>query len=281
MSTIELNESHHDFYDRKPFITNHNLMGHPLLTMESLGELVQRLPQQQVYFSSAKVSRDADFDRAWMLHRPRMSLADAVKDFANAEAYIMVRSPETDPEYQPLFKQILADVEQYTRARDPHISNAMLYLFISSPNSTTPFHIDRYTTFLMQFEGSKKVYTWAPTDRETVPEEALETIFAEPSQRMPLLSAEHEAASTEHFLPSGSALHIPFIAPHWVKNGDAVSISMSIIFRSRRTDRVRNTYIFNSRMRKRLKITPRPVGRAPWIDSSKATLESVIRRFRQ
>jgi len=160
----------------------------------------------------------------------------------------------------------------YTRDLDPEIRDPMLYLFISSPHSTTPFHVDRYITFLMQITGNKKLFVWPASDRETVSEEALETLFADPSQRSPLLPPSREEYCTEHSLSPGECLHIPFTAPHWVKNGDEVSISLSIIFRTRRTDRLRNAYQLNYGLRRRLGWAPFPVGQSPLRDHSKDLL---------
>lgn len=269
---IALDADHQALYDRESFTTTHGLVDHPLLKVDALAELIQRLPRERVFYSSGSVDRDADFDRAALEHPPKLELREAMKDLETADSYIMVNGPESDPEYQPLFRDILGTVESYTRDLDPEIRDPMLYLFISSPHSTTPFHVDRYITFLMQITGNKKLFVWPASDRETVSEEALETLFADPSQRSPLLPPSREEYCTEHSLSPGECLHIPFTAPHWVKNGDEVSISLSIIFRTRRTDRLRNAYQLNYGLRRRLGWAPFPVRQSPLRDHSKDLL---------
>lgn len=175
----------------------------------------------------------------------------------------MVRSPESDPEYRALFESVLGDIEAFNGGFDPGAQGAMCYLFISSSGSVTPFHVDRYITFLMQLRGSKTVFEWSPEDRETVPEEALETLFARPDQRSPLLADDRRAHGQAYELAPGEALHIPFVAPHWVKNGPEVSVSLSIIYRTDQTEQRRNAHIFNSRLRQKLGRVPTPVGQSP------------------
>lgn len=269
---IELASHQAALRDKQSFITRHHLINHPLMSLDSLSRMIQRLPNNQVFYSSASVKRDADFDRAWIEHKSRFSLKDALQDLANTDAYIMVRSPETDPEYQPLFQEILQTVQDAVRTVDPDVRGAMLYLFISSPNSTTPFHVDRYSTLLMQFTGTKTLYLWPPNDRKTVSEEAMETLFYDPAQRGPRLADARETAGIPHTIGPGETLHIPFTAPHWVKNGPEVSISMSVIYRTRNSDRMMNAYKLNHQLRHKFGWHPRQVGTAPVIDQCKDAL---------
>lgn len=71
----------------------------------------------------------------------------------------MVRSPETDPSFASLHRELLNDVGKMIRAHGAgkDVCESMLYLFIASPDIVTPFHIDRYSTVLMQFRGIKTV----------------------------------------------------------------------------------------------------------------------------
>src|SRR4051812_31539202 len=81
-SVIQLTEAHKTTYDQQSFTTPHTLVGDPQLSMDSLAALIQRLPKEQVFFSSGSVSRNADFDRASIEHKSKFSLGDALKDFA-------------------------------------------------------------------------------------------------------------------------------------------------------------------------------------------------------
>lgn len=45
--------------------------------------------------------------------------------------------------------------------------------------------------------------------------------------------------------PCTDAMHVPVMAPHWVKNGLDVSVSLSMTWRSDRTYAVADTHAFN------------------------------------
>ena len=57
-------------------------------------------------------------------------------------------------------------------------------------------------------------------------------------------------------------------APHWVQNGDEVSISLSVTFRSESSVREAELYRLNKRLRA-LGIEPSPIGRTPSRDHAK------------
>ena len=50
-------------------------------------------------------------------------------------------------------------------------------------------------------------------------------------------------------LQPGDAVYFPPTAPHWVQNGDDVSVSFSITFRSEAGDRRQRVYWVNHRLR--------------------------------
>jgi hypothetical protein len=268
-------------YDRSPFKTHHALTDHPLLQLPKLSALIARLPPEQIFFSSGKVSKDADFDRASIEYKPSINLSSALENLKNADSYIMVRSPEVDKEYALLFNEILHNLKLLTVKNDPDIIDPKLYLFISSPNSITPYHVDRYTTFLMQLTGKKQVHIWHPQDRETVSERDLETLFADRSQRSPFLPKTREHACQTFELSEGEVLHIPFVAPHWVENGPEVSVSLSIIYRTRRTQKKINSYVFNYHLRRKWKLNPRPVGHHMLRDNCKDLFIKAVRRVKK
>ena len=61
-----------------------------------------------------------------------------------------------------------------------------------------------------------------------------------------------------YHLTPGVAVHHPPLAPHWVRNGDNVSVSVSIGFCTRTLDRRAKVYQFNSFMRRAGLVSARP-----------------------
>jgi hypothetical protein len=270
--------------DREPFKFNHSLLGHPALSLENLGRVLPALPAKQVFYSRSTRDTGDDLDR---LHQDKpngLSIEETIENIRTSDSYIMVRSPETDPSFASLHKELLSDVEQMIRAsgtgRDA--LESMLYLFIASPDSVTPFHIDRYSTVLMQFRGSKTMTIYPAWDDRVADPRECEDYVAYSAQRGPARKAQADVHCTAFSFSPGESLHIPFAAGHHVKNGsEDVSISMSIIFTTAETERLRKAILFNRRARQTLSrfgFQPSTVGQAPWKDSVKAAVQSGAHR---
>lgn len=262
-----------DLLDRAPFTFTHRLMGHPALSLRNLCRVIPALPAEQVFHSNGRLQRSDDFDRAHLEHPNGLSIEEAIESIRTSDAYIMVRAAETDASFQPLFRDLRAEVESLMRERGVGTAahGATLYLFIASPGSVTPFHIDRYSTILMQFQGTKEVTVFPQWDEQVVPTPTREGFVAHTGDR-PVWRTEAEPLGTTFRFAPGDALHIPFVAGHHVRNGPGeVSISMSIIFNTDETRRMVHAMVLNSRLR-RLGLSPTPAGRSAWRDAAKAGL---------
>ncbi|MBX3618385.1 MAG: cupin-like domain-containing protein [Rhizobacter sp.] len=152
----------------------------------------------------------------------------------------------------------------------------MLYLFIASPNSLTPFHVDRYSTILMQFRGDKEVCVFPPRDARVASADDCDAFMAYAPGRRPVWRPEAEPLGTSFQFSPGDALHIPFMAGHYVRNGaNDVSISMSIIFNTRETARLSDAMRWNHYLRRkagRFGFEPSPVGTSAQRDAAKALM---------
>ncbi len=261
--------------DRAPFKFKHRLMGHPALSLENLGRVIPALPKEQVYYSSGLLSKSDDFDRAHIEHGNGLTIEQTIENIRTSDSYIMVRSPEVDASFKPLFNELVGDVGALIRRQGggDRVVNPQLYLFIASPNSLTPFHIDRYSTYLMQFRGAKEVKVFPGGDERVVTAVECENFMARAGQRPTWKPDSENLGTSFHFAP-GEALHIPFVAGHYVKNGaDDVSISMSIIFNTRDTAHRIRALLFNQRVRPTmtsLGLSPSPVGSHAFVDALKS-----------
>ena len=237
--------------DRQPFVFSHQLVDHPALSLENLAEAIPQLPADQVFHSNGRLALADNLDRAHREHSPEQGLQDALQRLRNVDAYIMVRKPETHASFQPLFRMLEAEVSRLVRAtgQDGDLGDAKLYLFIASPNSVTPFHIDRYSTLLMQVRGSKEVVVYPPWDDRVVSDEHTENYFAGIGR--PPWRPEAEPLGQRFNFEPGQALHIPFAAGHHVRNGsDDISISLSIIFNSARSQQLIQALRLNHQLRR-------------------------------
>lgn len=275
------NERYLEKYNKNAFLFSHNLVAHSLLQLSSLQDLVLRLPQHQIFYNSGKINNTEDLDLAHKLHKTGLTLKETIQNIDNSGSFIMVRSPELDKEYKPLFQELLGDIVEFTKNIDANISNATLYLFIASPESVTPFHIDRYSTFLFQLQGTKDVYVWEPWNRDLITDMEIESYFARTSERGPSLKPGYENKSTAYTISPGQGVHIPFVAPHWVKNGLDASVSLSIIFNSSTTTKLADALLFNNKLRNIFGLNPTPVNSSPWKDSMKSIGYKGIKNVRR
>ncbi|XXQ53660.1 cupin-like domain-containing protein [Xenophilus aerolatus] len=275
-----------DLLDRQTFKFQHQLMDHPALSLQNLANVLPALPAHSVMSSKGLLSNGDDFEDVMCGNTgSRFAIEAVIENIRTSDSYIMVNGPEEHPSFQPLYKELIADVEQIMKRRG--LGNVAispkLYLFIASPNSVTPFHIDRYSGFLMQFRGSKHVSIFPQWDERVVSSQNKEAYVANKNTRLPWDHSMNELGKTFEFHP-GEALHIPFSAGHHVRNGsEDVSISMSIFFSTDQSHAWRQALRFNHAARpvlRRLGLKPAAVGRAQWRDSAKSGAWTAIRKLK-
>jgi hypothetical protein len=274
--------------DVQPFMFQHKLVGHPALSMENLRRALPALPADYVKYSKGLLKNGDDFENASVQQRNGLSLEETIESIRTSDSYIMVRSPQVDDSFAPLFRDLSADVESLLRQqvgdRPGLLIAPRLYLFIASPNSHTPFHIDRNSTMLMQFRGSKEMVIFPSWEPQVVADADREAYAAYVNTKLPWSPEKDVFAQRFDFRP-GNGLHIPFMAGHYVRNGsEDVSISMSIIFNTPRTYGQLNALQFNHQLRGLMRpvgLSPKPVGQTDWRDSAKSNLWRAQMRLRR
>jgi len=277
MPSVFLDQLDDQKLDVSPFKLRHSLLDTKALELDSLTETLLRLPKKQVFYKSSMLDKQDNFEAAFQRKEKEASLESTLRDLPHSNSLIMVNSPEVDPVFQPIYEEIMESIVELIGKRDRkrRIFMPTLYLFIASPNSITPFHIDRYSTFLFQFRGSKKVYVAEPWDTRVVSDASREAYVSYANTQLPWSEDREKLFTCFDFNP-GEAVHIPFVSGHFVKNGpDDISISMSVIFNTQASMIWRRALNYNHRARKLmrpLKVTPYPVGRSEVRDLSKSFL---------
>lgn len=265
-------------FDTNPFKFKHKMLGHEALSLDNLSKVLVNLPQDQVMYSKGLSDLNTNFDRAHIEQSNNMSIEETIENIKTSSSYIMVKSPETDPSFKDLHQSLVSDVNQVMMSKGvgKNAIEPKLFLFIASPNAKTPFHIDRYSTFLFQFRGSKTVAVYDQFDEKIVPAEIREN-FASYGPQRPQWSEETDSQAQKfHFTP-GEALHIPFIAGHYIQNGaEDVSISMSIIFRTNESQTWLDAMAVNNSLRAKLGMNVTPVGQNFGKDKMKANMLPIL-----
>jgi hypothetical protein len=172
---------------------------------------------------------------------------------------VVLKHVELDPEYELLLDECLDEVAQFSESLEPGMRKREGFVFISSPRSVTPYHLDPEYNFLLQVSGMKRVRVWDPGDRLVLSEQELEDFFTSEEQRGLTYKIGSEEQATLLELNPGSGLHVPVTAPHWVENGETVSVSFSITFQTPANERRAAVYRVNAGLR-RLGFNPTPFG---------------------
>src|SRR3954462_14610702 len=127
----------HDF-PHKPFAIRHKLAGHPLLTLPRIAQLAAQLPRDLIEYNSGKVAISQDPDQI-----PAVDLdpVEVAKRIGPAGAWMVLKRVEISPNYRPPLEDALLSVARargFNTLLDAGFEQLEGFLFVSSPNSTTP-----------------------------------------------------------------------------------------------------------------------------------------------
>lgn len=251
-------------FGNAPFLLEHRLAGEALFALPRLVDLARRLPAAQVEYNAGDVP--VGLDPARTPHNG-LSVEETLHRIEHCRSWMVLKNVEHDADYARLLERCLAEVRAAPSRlsagmRDPHA-----FIFVSSPGAVTPYHIDPEENFLLQIRGTKTMSVFDRADAAAVSEQALERFFDGGHRNLDYREQSQALARAFHLVP-GLALHVPFAAPHWVRNGPAVSVSFSITFNTRSSMRRIHAHRLNSRLR-RWGIDPVPVGRSAARDAVK------------
>lgn len=261
-------------FPRTPFSVKHRLADHPLFTIERLLELSQALPESSVEYNAG----DIPLNMA-NLASPRTGLSaeETIRRIQEAKSWMVLKNVEQDPAYSELLNQCLAQVHEWSSSYVRGMYNKEGFIFLSSPHSKTPFHVDPEHNFLLQIRGSKTLALFDPRDAVVATDEDIERGLYGGVRNL-MYKPEFEVRGKLFELTPGQGAHFPVAAPHWVKNGPDVSVSFSITFRSLESERAEALRHFNRALRKRGG-HPSPLGSSGWRDATKYFLFRAARRI--
>jgi hypothetical protein len=263
-------------FNRRPFQFQHDLTGHPLLQLGALHQLAQKIPSAEVLHWSGKIRVDDNIDVASQTHSTNLGIRETFQRIETAGSYILIRNAQLDPTFNRLVDDILDEVKTMTEPIDPGMCQRIAYVFIASPGSTTPYHMDRDINFHFNIRGNKQISIWDPFDRLVLPEKGLESLFTHYDAPRPPYKAEYESRATVFPLKPGEGVHHPFTAPHAIRYGDDVAISFTVTFNTRSTNRRAAVHFMNNAIR-RIGASPSPVGRSLVRDELKFAAISAYR----
>jgi hypothetical protein len=256
------------FSSHKPFKIEHHLAGHPLLRVERLLELSAKLPANHIRHNFDNQAVASDYE--WISKTDNSTLSKIpgiIQNIQSGKSWIVLKYLEQDPEYKELLSDCLQRVNDFSYPLEGDMSQKESFVFLTSPNQVTPFHLDPEHNFLLQIQGTKIVHIFDPSDRTIVSHENLEKYFSKRKEYSGNLNYDpaYENKVFMFKLAPGEGLYFPPLAPHWIQNGPEPSISYSVTFRTKQTKKRGSIYACNDALRN-LGISPTPPGQKAWVD---------------
>ncbi len=257
----------------KPFAIRHKLAGHPLLTLPRIAQLAAELPRDLIEYNSGKVAISQDPDAI-----PTVDLdpVEVVKRIETSGAWMVLKRVEKSLAYRALLEDTLLSVARargFNSLADAGFEQLEGFLFVSSPNSTTPFHLDSEDNFFVHIHGEKFFTIFDNHDRAMVCDDEIERSMTK--HRNLQYNDSFAQRAQEFHLFAGDGCYVPYQWPHWVRTADSYSISMAITWKTREVRRLNDLHFFNSMLRG-IGLPQKPPGARPVLDALKLALYRTV-----
>ena len=251
----------------------HALQDHPLFALDALSHLAERLPASHVEHNLGNLSIDQSPEA---IRQATLGPAEIVRTIADNGCWMVLKKVDIDPAYRALIDACLAELAPLVAPATGAYRRREAFIFLSAPNSVTPFHMDPEHNILLQIAGSKTMRVYPADDPQIVPQTVHEAFHRGGSHRNMRHDPAFDAKAIDYPMGPGQAVYVPVKAPHWVQNGPSPSISFSITWRSDRSDGEARLHRVNQRMRG-VGITPRAPGEVPALDAAKVAGHRLVK----
>ena len=245
---------------REEFRVHHSLVDHPLLSLEALAELADALPSGAIERHDARQPLLVPGGAEDLAGPP----SETVRTIDRNGRWMVMWNLEQISSYGRLLDEILDEAVPCLPARENGMGRRESFLFLSAPQAVTPVHFDPEHNFLLHIRGTKQLDVGRFPDRAWELRE-LHRYYDGGHRNL----VEIPPRSSKFIMRPGDGVYLYPWAPHWVYNGPEASISLSITFRTGRSQREENTNLFNRRLRRR-GWSPLPAGESEPVDRVKA-----------
>ena len=241
------NQSLQNDFPLKPFAIHHKLSGHPLLTLPRIAQLASELPRDLIEYNSGDAAISQDPDKVKGIDLDPVEIVNRIQ---TAGAWMVLKRIENSPEYRALLEDALTSVARargFKNVRDAGFEQIEGFLFVSSPNSTTPFHMDAEDNFFVQIHGEKFFRVYDNRDGSIADEAQVE--HSTVKHRNVKYNESFKSRGIEFHLFDGDGCYVPYQWPHWVRTAGSYSISMAITWKTKEVRRLNDLHRFNSMLR--------------------------------
>jgi len=260
-----------DDFDRNHFIFRHNLATSPLFTLPALTELAEKLLKIEGPSAIRWKNSEAAVDDKWGQKPPSEQIAsvtEAIQNLDKSGSWVVLYRVQQVPEYSAVLEQALDEIEEMTgRPLHSELTWKDSYIFMASPNATTPYHIDHECACLLQVHGDRVAHLWDQKDRSVLSELEIEEYYMGDIGSANYAEKKLSKA-TAYNMNAGTGVHHPSLAPHAYKNGDSYSVACGIHLCKKDIDRKARVYQSNAFLR-RFGLKPTPPGFSAFRDGLK------------
>ena len=262
-------------YPLQAGLLHHHLPDHPLLSLEALAELGESLPASEVEYNPGKLPIGIAPED---VPSNGLSIGETIRTIESNGSWAVLKNIENVPAYRALLMDLLAELESIVEPSTGAMLTPQGFIFISSPGSITPFHFDPEHNILLQLRGRKVMNVWPAGDERFAHRREHERYHMGGHRNLPWDDVYRDDAQQVPLGP-GDAVLMPVMAPHFVANGDAPSISLSITWRSEWSYRESEAHAANATLR-RMGLDPAMPPRWPSYAWAKSVGWRVARKLR-
>ena len=256
-------------FPNQPFALKHRLAGNPLFALDRIVDLVRELPADSIEYNSGKAAIGQDPDKTPLVE---LDPAEVVRRIETCGAWMVLKRVEQHPAYRAVIEQALHAVARANGHADLEAAgfeDIRGFMFVSSPNSTTPFHVDAEDNIFVHIHGDKFFTICDNRDGSVVTDDAIEHSLTK--HRNVSYSPDYESKSTCYSPKAGDGVFVPYLWPHWVRTGSQFSISMAVTWKTKAVMAKNDIFVVDSLLR-RFGLPQRPPGYNPAADRVKLAL---------
>lgn len=261
-------------FPNQPFALKHQLADNPLFALDRIVDLVRELPADSIEYNSGKAAIGQDPDKTPLVD---LDPAEVVRRIETCGAWMVLKRVEQHPAYRAVIEQALHAVARANGHADLEAAgfeDLRGFMFVSSPNSTTPFHVDAEDNIFVHIHGDKFFTICDNRDGSVVSDDAIEHSLTK--HRNVSYSPDYESKSTCYSLKAGDGVFVPYLWPHWVRTGSQFSISLAVTWKTKAVMAKNDIFVVNSLLR-RIGFPQRAPGHNPVADAVKLALFRVAK----
>lgn len=252
-------------YPEIPHKLVHRLRDHPLMQLDALAVLGEALSDSSVEYNRADLPLGLNGEKA---PANGIGIGETIRNIASSGSWAALKNIEQIPAYADLLHTLLKELRPTIEARTGAMLKPQGFVFVTSPNGVTPYHFDPEHNILLQLMGSKVMTLFPAGDARFAPDQTHESYHTGGGREL-FWRDELRPGGKEWSLHPGEALYVPVMSPHFVNNGPAPSVSLSITWRSEWSFAEADARAFNGLLRK-LGLNPRAPGRWPATNRAKS-----------